>query len=100
MRKGVVGVIGVDREFRTLPLDEHVIFDETLFVPPLGSANRRVAGTLGGYRLSVGDGFGIHGTSDPGSIGRATTHGCLRLSDADIAWLYDRVAIGTRVFVY
>jgi lipoprotein-anchoring transpeptidase ErfK/SrfK len=100
IRNGAAGVVGADGEFRALPIDEHVIFDETLFVPPIGSANRRVAGTLGAYRLSLGDGFGIHGTSEPASVGRAATHGCLRLTDSDIAWLYQRVSVGTRVFIY
>jgi lipoprotein-anchoring transpeptidase ErfK/SrfK len=37
-----------------------------------------------------GDGeLGLHGTNDPSSIGRDTTHGCIRISNADI----DRLAL-------
>jgi L,D-transpeptidase ErfK/SrfK len=43
--------------------------------------------------LSVG-GVGIHGTNAPASIYRVTTHGCIRLSPDNIAWLFERVAVG------
>ncbi len=33
-------------------------------------------------------GFGIHGTTDPESIGRNLSMGCVRLADADIALVY------------
>lgn len=50
---------------------------------------------LGAYfiRLSFG-GIGIHGTNAPASIFQFATHGCVRLSPADIADLYPRVEIG------
>jgi hypothetical protein len=99
VRERVVGVQS-DGEFDVLPLDEHIVFDNTLFVPPMGTDNRRITGTLGPYRLSVGGGVGIHGTSEPRSIGLAATHGCIRLGDADITWLYEHVPVGTRVYIY
>lgn len=34
-------------------------------------------------------GYGIHGTIDPGSIGRQASMGCVRMGDDDIAWVYD-----------
>ena len=34
------------------------------------------------------------------AIGHATTHGCVRLRDADVTWLYEFVPVGTRVYVY
>jgi len=81
-------------------LGEHIIVDDVLYVPPIGSESRKVPGELGAFRLSIGDGFGIHGTPDKSSIGNAVTHGCMRLSDADIAWLYHHVPVGTKVYVY
>jgi len=79
---------------------EHIVVDDVLYVPPIGSANRQVPGELGEFRLSIGDGIGIHGTPDKSSVGNAVTHGCMRLSDADIAWLYHRVPVGARVYIY
>jgi hypothetical protein len=99
VRDGVVGVIE-NGEFGALPTDEHIVFDNTLYVPPLGSQNRKVEGELGKYRLILGDGFLLHGTPYKNSIGLAATHGCVRLRDEDIEWLYDHVPVGTHVYIY
>ncbi len=39
-------------------------------------------------------GFGIHGTNNPGSIGRKASHGCVRLKNPDVEELFDLVRIG------
>lgn len=41
----------------------------------------------------------IHGTIKPGSIGKAASNGCIRMHNDDVIDLYDRVSIGTEVFV-
>ncbi|HKW48720.1 MAG TPA: L,D-transpeptidase, partial [Gemmatimonadaceae bacterium] len=56
-----VGVVGKDAHFYELPVDEHIVFDSTLFVPPTGTKNRRVEGELGKYRLDLGEGYLLHG---------------------------------------
>jgi lipoprotein-anchoring transpeptidase ErfK/SrfK len=43
--------------------------------------------------------FRIHGTNEPGTIGRAVSSGCIRMLNADVIDLYQRVAKGTRVLV-
>lgn len=83
-----------------LPVDEHIVFDSTLFIPPLATHNRRLLGALGPFALDLGNGFLLHGTPDPSTIGTATTHGCIRLRDADIEWLYENVPVGATVYVY
>jgi L,D-transpeptidase ErfK/SrfK len=42
---------------------------------------------------------GIHGTPDPASIGYSASHGCIRMLISDAEWLFDRVDIGTPVFI-
>ena len=42
----------------------------------------------------------IHGTNKPRTIGTAVSNGCARLTNDDVADLYDRVAIGTRVILH
>lgn len=42
---------------------------------------------------------GIHGTNDPGSLGSAASHGCIRMAVPDVKELYGRVSIGTPVYV-
>jgi hypothetical protein len=100
IQHGIVGVSGDGVAFDSLPVDEHIVFDGTLFMPPIGTHNRRVDGALGKYRLDLGDGYLMHGTPDKKSIGTAATHGCIRLGDDDIEWLYDNVPLGTRVYIY
>jgi lipoprotein-anchoring transpeptidase ErfK/SrfK len=43
--------------------------------------------------------FRIHGTNDPRSIGKAVSSGCIRMLNADVIDLYQRVAKGARVVV-
>ena len=49
VRNGEVGVVDQSGEFALLPTDEEIIFDSTLFVPPVGSVNRRIEGELGAH---------------------------------------------------
>jgi len=42
-------------------------------------------------------GYGIHGTNDPGSIGRAASHGCIRMRKADVEELFERARVGDTV---
>jgi hypothetical protein len=44
--------------------------------------------------------YGIHGTTRPGSIGRAASHGCIRMRNRDIVELYRLVKHGTVVEIY
>jgi len=44
-------------------------------------------------------GIGIHGTDEPDTIGRAASHGCVRLANWDIVRLAERVKPGTDVSV-
>jgi lipoprotein-anchoring transpeptidase ErfK/SrfK len=43
--------------------------------------------------------YRIHGTNQPNTIGTAISSGCFRLVNADVADLYDRVPVGTKVIV-
>lgn len=43
--------------------------------------------------------YRIHGTDAPWTIGQDASSGCIRMFNADVIDLYDRVGIGTRVIV-
>jgi hypothetical protein len=88
------------KEFIPMVLDEHVVFDNTLFIPPAGTKQRTIKGELGHFRLALGDGYLFHGTPYANSIGSSVTHGCIRLQDDDIEWMYENVPVGTRVYIY
>ena len=42
-------------------------------------------------------GYGIHGTNEPKSIGKAASHGCIRMARPDLEELYARVKVGDPV---
>jgi lipoprotein-anchoring transpeptidase ErfK/SrfK len=42
-------------------------------------------------------GYGIHGTSNPRSIGRRASHGCIRLRNEDVEELFELIAVGDAV---
>ena len=52
-----------------------------------------------GFAHGPGWTVGIHGTPMPNLLGRAVSHGCVRMRNADVIRVYDRVQIGTPVFV-
>ena len=43
--------------------------------------------------------YRIHGTNRPDTIGTAVSSGCFRLVNVDVADLYDRVPVGTKVVI-
>ncbi|PYK68724.1 MAG: murein L,D-transpeptidase, partial [Verrucomicrobia bacterium] len=45
-------------------------------------------------------GIGIHGTDEPDTIGKETSHGCIRLANWDIVRLAARVKAGVPVSVH
>lgn len=45
-------------------------------------------------------GYGIHGTNQPKSIGKAASHGCIRMARADVQELFNRVRVGDAVEIH
>jgi lipoprotein-anchoring transpeptidase ErfK/SrfK len=79
---------------------KEIVANGNVIIPPFGTNQRKYIGTLGVNRLYLGDGYGLHGTDEPASIGRAASHGCVRLRNEDIETLYRIVPIGTPVYIY
>lgn len=44
-------------------------------------------------------GFGIHGTNQPQSIGKAASHGCIRMAQSDLEELFTLVHVGDAVSI-
>lgn len=98
------------------PLGEHPIIDKRrnpiwakpdwAFIeegyepPPPGSADRFDDISLGDYGLYMPDGYIIHGTLFKTLLGQRVTHGCVRLGDDDLEYVYKTVPVGARVFLY
>jgi hypothetical protein len=79
---------------------KEIIAGRELVMPPLGTNQRRYSGVLGVNRLYLGDGYGIHGTDAPASIGRGASHGCVRVRNEDVETLWRIVPVGTPVYIY
>jgi len=77
-----------------------IVVSGNVVIPPYGTNQRKFAGVLGTHRLNLGDGYAIHGTNQPETIGRSVSHGCVRMKNEDIATLYRLVRVGTPVFIY
>lgn len=69
-------------------------------LPPRNPADRVDDISLGKYGLYMGDGYIIHGTIFQSLLGRRLTHGCVRLGDADLEFVFENVPLGSRVFLY
>jgi lipoprotein-anchoring transpeptidase ErfK/SrfK len=55
---------------------------------------------LGARAMYLGSSeYRIHGTNDPSTIGKFVSSGCIRLTNEDVADLFSRVTVGTRVVV-
>jgi lipoprotein-anchoring transpeptidase ErfK/SrfK len=55
---------------------------------------------LGARAMYLGSSeYRIHGTNDPTTIGKFVSSGCIRLTNEDVADLFSRVDVGTRVVV-
>jgi lipoprotein-anchoring transpeptidase ErfK/SrfK len=57
---------------------------------PLGARALYIGGTM----------FRVHGTNNEASIGGAVSSGCIRMMNADVIDLYERVKLGAPIFVY
>jgi len=81
--------------------------------PAWHAPDKEWAGELAGQTIPPGDpqnplkarfmefdeGAGIHGTDDVASLGERASHGCIRMSIPEVKQLFDRVRVGTPVFV-
>jgi len=52
---------------------------------------------LGERWIDLGDSYGIHGTIEPESIGKAESRGCIRLLNRDVEEVYDLLIVGSEV---
>ena len=77
-----------------------IVSGGSVIIPPFGTNQRKYKGVLGSHRLLLGDGYGIHGTNKPETIGRSVSHGCIRVRNEDIELLYRMVPVGTPVYIY
>jgi lipoprotein-anchoring transpeptidase ErfK/SrfK len=75
-------------------------FIEEGSAPPSDGSLRVDTDSLGDFALYLGDGYLIHGTLFQVLLGTGVTHGCIRLGDEDLEYLFRTAPVGTRVYIY
>jgi hypothetical protein len=106
---GVITTRGSDvvkklRDGSIIPLTasdgRELVVGNRIIIPPGGTNARRYKEVLGTHRLNLGDGYALHGTNAPNTIGRSVSHGCVRLRNEDIETLYKMIPVGASVYIY
>jgi len=99
-REGLETPVG---QFRVEEMIEHPDFEKVASGVVLERIPPGPENPLGerwiGFAHGPGWTIGIHGTPKPHLLGRAVSHGCVRMRNADVIRIYDRVQIGTPVLV-
>ncbi len=94
-------------EFRILRKQKNPIwvkpdwaFIEEGYLPPKNGRDRVDDFSLGDYGLYMRDGYIIHGTIFKTLLGKRVTHGCIRLGDEDLKFVFDTVPTDARVYLF
>lgn len=100
--------VGIGKDGRT-PLGKFKVEDKVEDPPYTGTDERtgrryRIApddprNPLGKRWISIGNSYGIHGTIDESSIGKAESRGCIRMHNKDVEWVYDLLTPGSEVVI-
>ncbi|MDF2964208.1 MAG: ErfK/YbiS/YcfS/YnhG family protein [Paenibacillus sp.] len=82
--------IGIGKELTKTPAGNYTIVNKA---PNPG-------GPFGAFWMGLSrPHYGIHGTNQPGSIGKESSHGCIRMYNNDVLALSRLVSIGTKVTI-
>ena len=94
--------VGIGKDGST-PLGEFTVRDKLIdpvYYGPDGVIdNDDPQNPLGERWIDIGDGYGIHGTIDPKSIGKAESRGCIRMLNEDVAEVYNLLGVGSPVVI-
>ncbi|HEX2968221.1 MAG TPA: L,D-transpeptidase [Bacteroidales bacterium] len=74
--------------------------EEGLPIPSATDQSRYEYGVLGDYAMAIGDGYLIHGTIYKRFLGMPVTHGCVRLNDEDLEFIFNTLSVGSKVYIF
>ena len=99
--------IGIGKKKKRSPIGNFTVQDKVIDPPYTGTDERtgrriQIAGKdprnpLGTHWLRITNEYGIHGTNNPNSIGKAQSRGCIRMLNADVKEVYGFLAVGSHV---
>ncbi len=86
------------------PIGKFAVLNKVENPPYTGSDGKVIAADdpsnpLGERWIDIGDSYGIHGTIDPRSIGKAESKGCIRMRDDEIIEVYDFLVKSSEVVI-
>ena len=56
--------------------------------------------SLRAWFIALGDGIGIHGTSEEWTVGTSASHGCIRMHASDVEQVAKLTPVGTPVLIH
>ncbi len=65
----------------------------------VAAGKRCFRGSIGSYALNIGKSYAIHGTSNPASLGKKVSHGCVRAHNQQMAQIYSLMDVGDKVYI-
>jgi hypothetical protein len=94
--------IGIGRDQAAAPGEfevQSIIDNPTYPVAADGTPADQSASPFGRYWIDLGNQIGIHGTSNPLSVGRSDGRGCIALKEDDIEHVREILSIGSKVLI-
>ena len=82
-----------------------IVWNPTWYPPPSDWARNETvtppgpSNPMGRVKLAIGNAYFLHGTPAVSSLGKAASHGCVRMSVPDVIELYDQVEVGTPIYI-
>jgi len=93
--------VAVGKSYSQTPIGEFKVINK--LINPYYSKGKIPGGSpnnpLGSRWIGFKPHYGIHGNSDPSSIGTYASAGCVRMFDKDVKELYDMISISTPITV-
>lgn len=95
--------VGVGKDGAS-PIGKHAVLNKVVnpqYTAPDGKvlSGDDPANPLGERWIDLGHSYGIHGTIEPDSIGRAASRGCIRLGNEDVIEVYNFLVNGSEVVI-
>lgn len=72
---------------------------EKEYAKAIKRGERCYRGAIGTHALNIGKTYAIHGTSNPVSLGKKVSHGCIRTANSAMKKLYRLMEVGDKVFI-
>jgi lipoprotein-anchoring transpeptidase ErfK/SrfK len=72
---------------------------EKEYANAIARGERCYRGAIGRHALNIGKSYAIHGTSNPASLGKRVSHGCIRTVNSAVQKLYSLMDVGDKVYI-